>query len=259
MELTHNQKEEIRNLQKAVKQYEGILRISRDPESIARTRANLKKVKDKLDILCPNGVPIDLIYSEEEKSPSKVNTNDTFNGCAILSKFLLQKASPHCEDRELNILATLIRVWDINFSPVLIDQYVRLDFSTSAERDSHFNLLEGIKRRLKVVGDSIENFHLATKENAKIQLREVRSRYIHNFLIDGTAFIKKIKDFWSIVLNDIKQDGMRCMNANEIIKLDPSFETPTYLDKKTVAKVIEMACLFLEEGLELIGPKEFSL
>ena len=257
MELTPGQRDEVLKLQKVIKQCEGILRISKDTSSISRTRDSLKQARERLDYLCPRGVPSDLIYEEKKVAP-KLSINEMFSGCVILSSFSVQKASLYCEDKEVNILTTVVRVWDSEFAPVLAGQHVKLDFSTSVERDSHFSVLENIKRQLKSVGDVISNFHFATGESAKMQLQEIKIRYTRNFLISGVAFIKQIKEFWSNVLKDIKQNGIQCLNVNDIIQIDPALEKPTYLNKKTVAKAIETACLFLEEGLELIRPPDFK-
>ena len=253
MLLTSEQKKEVLKLQKIIKQYEGILKTSTDAESISRIQKDLQRANESLDLLCPNGVPGDLIYQEEKTAP-KDDIKNLSQSSIVLANFPIQRASPNCDDNDMNILATIIRVWDSEFLPVLTEHHVKLDFSTSVERDSHFRLLEEIKRQLKVVGDNIENYHSAVREDMKVRLNEVRKRHIRNFLIDGLALIKKIRDFWSSVLQDIRQDSIRCMNPEDTIQIDISFETATYLNGKTVSKAIENACLFLDEGIDLIKP-----
>ena len=251
--LTSEQRKEIIKLQRIIKQYEGILKMSKDAESIIRIKKDLQKANENLDLLCPNGVPGDLIYQEEKPAP-KGDVKDLFKRSVILSNFPIQKASPNCDDNDVNILTTIIRVWDSEFLPALTEHHVKLDFSTSAERDSHFRLLEEIKRQIKIVGDSTENHHSAVREDIKTRLNEVRNRHVRNFLIDGLALIRKIRNFWSGLLQDIKTDSIQCMNPKDTIQLNTAFETATYLSGETVSKAIEIACLFLDEGIGLIKP-----
>ncbi|RME91485.1 MAG: hypothetical protein D6767_05085 [Candidatus Hydrogenedentota bacterium] len=247
MNLTQEQIAEVQKMLKLKKMYEGILRTSRNPEQIQRARIDLKKVLDRIDMLCPDGVP------PEIENPNLASQNTPQKQYEILDQFEVTKASPHCEDENINIANTVIHVWEEEFMPALSESKVKLDYSNSTERDSHYALLENLKRQLKILTDAIEDYANTEREDLKLQLRDIRDRHMRHFLHETGVFLKKVHDFWKKILEDIRSGGMACMNQDEIIHMKGQFDAKSFLDGVVVSKAIETAVKFLDEAIDALN------
>ena len=252
--MTPEQQEEVLKLQKIIKQCEGIIRTSRNPATLQRIKVDLKKAKDRLDYLCPHGIPESLTYKTENTQSQKVDINSQIQSYTYLSLFPVRKLSVHCEDESVNFLFTSIDVWDTEFSPSLADQHVKLDFSMSSERDSHYTLISGLKRQIKTLADIIEDVHAAIREESKAQLRDMKVRHARQFTTDSSAFFQKNSEFWSTISNDIQASGSMCTNPDDIIRFDGRLQVKTFLDQKTVHEAIHTTEAYIKEVLDVIKP-----
>ncbi|MDH5716359.1 MAG: hypothetical protein OEZ22_01835 [Spirochaetia bacterium] len=250
MSLTEEQKEEVKRLQTLAKQYEGIIKTSRNSEQLNRAKIDLKKIRDRIDTLCPDGIPANLLT--EKNTSQKPNINQTIEKYEVLSRFSVEKASPHCEDDEINLLSSIIKVWEAEFLSALAESHIKLDFSTSNERDSHYATLENVKRQLKILTDTIEDYHAANREDMKLQLRDMKQRYTRHFLNEGALLIKKYHEFWKVVREDIVTGGNRCLNKDDKIEYNIKFEKPTFLEGLPVSQVIKISEQFLSEAISAL-------
>lgn len=251
MALTEAQKQEILKLQKILKQYEGILRTSRDPEQISRAKKEIKKIQDQIELIAPGGI------SEEELSTHQEQKKEN-KSYLVLKDFPIQKASPFCDDPEVNLLNTALLVWEKEFVPAQGDLHTKLDFSWSQERDSHYAILENCKRHLKSLTDTLESYQKATREDLKMQLRDMRQRYTRHFLQEGGQFLRKLRDFWRKVQADIKENGTRCLNKDDTIYFDRKLEQATYFHNKKVREMVDITVTFLEEVLQELNIPELK-
>ncbi|MDW8305998.1 MAG: hypothetical protein RML34_02895 [Leptospiraceae bacterium] len=251
MGLSEAQKQELIKLQKIFKQYEGIVRTSRDPEQISRAKKEMKKIQDQIQLLAPEGVsPEDLVVSSQGSGKTK-----QFH---VLGDFPMSKASPHCDDEEVNLLYTAMLVWEREFIPAQGDTHTKLDFSWSMERDSHYAVLENCKRHLKSLTDTLESYQKATRDDLKMQLRDMRQRYTRHFLQEGAQFFRKLRDFWKKVQQDIKEGGTRCLNKDDTIYFDRKLEQASYFQGKKVRDMVDTTVTFLEEVLGALNVPEMK-
>jgi len=254
MAYTPEEIEEIQKLQKLVKQYEGLIRISRNTEQLNRTKVELKKIKDRLEILCPNGVPDNLVIETTlAGASSKRDPHEILKSKPTLSDFPFQKACKHCDDVDVNLLHTILNVWEEEFVPAMGDAHIQLEFSLANERDAHYSNLENIKRQLKILVDTTEDYTNASKEDMKVQLREMRQRYTRHYLQEGYNFLKKIREFWNKLSNDVQSGGTLCMNKDDMIHFNKKFETATYLNGLSAKDIIVKGFIFLCEAIEILN------
>lgn len=251
MALTEEQKQELLKLQKVLKQYEGILRTSKNPEQISRTKKEIKKIQDQIEMIAPGGLSEDIVVSNRSSASPSVSY-------VVLKDFPIQKASPTSDDEDVNLLHTILLAWEKEFLPAQGDSHTKLDFSLSVERDSHYTILENCKRHLKSLTDTIESYHQAGREDLKAQLRDMKQRYTRHFLQEGYQFLKKVKEFWKKVEDDINQNGMRCLNKDETIVFNKKFEQATYFQGKTVREMIKIVNIFLDEAIAALNIPEFN-
>ena len=259
MELTNEQKEEVIRLDKLRKQYEGLIKTSRNADQLHRSKIDLKKIYDRLQELCPDGVPASLSGGGNLTGSSPRNVNDRLVDYEILSEFKVGRITPNCDDDEINLLGMIMKIWEEEFIPALLDSHTKLDFSFSSERDSHYSILENLKRQQKLLINSIEDYSAASREDLKAQLREMKQRHARHLMHESAVFLKKVIQFWKTVKDDIQHGGMGCTNKNEEILFDRKFETATYLNHRTVERAISMAVTFLTEALEVLNLPELPV
>ena len=257
MGLSDQKKTEVTNLQKIIKQCEGIVRTSRNDAILHRVKIDLKKAKERLEFLCPDGIPDELVYSDKRKT-RKVNLREVIKEYPMLAHFPLEKISPQCEDDDVNFLSTIINTWDSQLSPAFSDQHIKLDFLMSSEREYFYREVENLKWQMKGLRDSIEDYFLMPREDAKDQLREMKLRQSRSFINTGSAFLKRLKNFWLKVHEDIQQGGNLCMNHDDLILFDKNLEVFPLLDKKPIREVVEMLTIYLEEALEVLNPPDIK-
>ena len=256
MLLTEEEELELKKLLKIDRQYAGIMRTSPNPEAKRRAGIDLKKVRDRIHELCPDGVPENLTITQ---AAPKKTTAEKLQQYEILSQFSIQKTSLNCDDKDVNMLATVLRVWEDEFVPAIGDNHLKLEFSLSQERDSHFAILENIKRSLKQLINTIEDFALATREDFKAQLHDMKLRYTRHYLSEGIAFLKRIKQFWQKVDEDIQDGGQFCLNAEEIIEFNQRFESATFLEGYSASRVVSTSVVFITEAIDSLNLPDIPL
>ncbi len=253
MDLTNEQRAEVTSLQKVVKQCEGVIRTSQNSEILRRVKVDLKKAKDRLEYLCPEGIPAKLVSSGKvsEKRPT---LEAIIKNYSIISQFPIQKLSPNCENDDINFLTTIIRTWDMRLSPALSEQYVTLDFSIVSERDAFHVEIENLKWQMKTLADSIEDYTLAVRPESKEQLREIKVRQSRSFITTGSNFLKKLYNFWNRVYQDAVNTGYLCTNLNSVLHLGPGLEVLPFLEGQTITDVLKVLTTYLQEALSLLNP-----
>ncbi len=252
MALTEEQTQEVIKLQKLDKQYEGLIRTSKNAEQVHRAKVELKRIRDRIDELCPDGVPADLTSAPTPK----LSEADRLRQYNVLSQFSIQKASPNCDNADVNLMHTILSVWENEFVPGTGDGHLKLDFSLSSERDSHYALLENNKRYLKSLTETVEDYAGATRDDFKLQLRDMKDRYTRHYLSEGATFLKRARDFWKKIHEDISNGGHACMNKQDTIKFDKRFEAATYLDNYEIPRAVEVAYTFLREAIDALNLPE---
>lgn len=256
MAISPEQKAELLKLQKLVRQYEGIIRTSRNSEQLTRTKRDLKKLYDQIELLSPGGIPDEL---HEDTNIHKAPTlNEKINDTKTLKLFGVKKCSIHCDEDDINILSSTLQTWETEFSPALSEGHVRLEFSLSQERDSHYALVETSKRTLKTYTQILDDLSRATRDDVKMQLRDMKTRYMRTYLKDTYAIVKKLQDFWAVILRDAQIGGTLCMNPEDFIEFDRRLEKAEFLNNKSVKEAIEIAVSLLQEALNLVHIPELG-
>ena len=253
MSFSPSQSQELGKLKRLERQYEGIARTSSNAEQKHRALVELKKIKDRIDELDPQG--------EFESSGqggaaragnSSSNTSVTdLSQYKVLSRFPVERASTHSSDYDINLLYTILTAWEKVFMTALFDKHTRLDYSLNSERDTHFALLGNLKRHHKSLTDTIEDHHMATRDDSKEQFFEMQRRYYRVYLNEGAAFLKKMKTFWEDINEDVLNRGTKCTNYNDRIRFD-QYEEKSFLEGKTIGEIIHIAVVFLNEAIKAL-------
>lgn len=256
MALTEEQRQEAEKLLRLARQYEGIIRTSRNSEQLRRTKVELKKIRDQLETYFPDGLPepgASLSTPMNPAASQRKSVEDGIQGYQVLSNIPINKASLHSEDDDVNVISSVLSFLEKEIMPSLTDRHVKLDFSLNAERDSHYSKLENVKRQLKILTDTLDDLNRATRDDMKLQLRQMKERYTRHFLHEAGMLIKTILGFWSKIDEDNQRGGNRCLNKDEEISYDRKFEEASFFEGKTVSQAIAMSVTLLQETLDFVA------
>lgn len=254
MSLSEAQKTELLTLQKLSRQYEGIIRTSRNLEQQNKAKIELKKIRDKIESIAPGGAADQFLAANPAAAPTygkKKSIEDIGETYPTLGKMPMTRITPNSDELEVNILGSVLNAWENTFYPAL--GKIKLDFALSAERDTHFTILESLKRQMKILVETIEDFNRAVREDSKAQLRDMRTRQQRQFMFDGGTFLKKIHEFWRSVYEDIQANGPKCFNKDDTIMVDTRLETANYFHGRSVRETARFTVMFLHEAIEALN------
>lgn len=250
MVFTEAELAELLKLKKLERTYDGIIKTSNNPDQVQRAKVELKSILDRIAEVDPNDVYADYIY-EQERMQKRTDANP-FASFEMLSRFKLERASANSSDTDINMMYSIIKAWESVFMTALFDKHVKLDYSLNSERDTHYAFLANVKRYQKTLIETMEDYQSATREDARLQLSEMKRRYSRQFLNEGAAYLRKIKAFWERINQDVKAHGSMCSNREDRIAFDLRFETESFLKGETVEMVIHKAVIFLNEAIKAL-------
>lgn len=254
MPLSESQQSELVTLQKLHRQYEGIVRTSRNAEQQNKAKIELKKIRDKMDAIAPGGAADKFLQTQGTGAVTynkKKNIEDIGSSYPTLGKMPMGRITPNSDEIEVNILGSVINAWEGTFYPAM--GKIKLDFALSAERDTHFTILESLKRQMKILGETIEDYHRAVREDSKEQLRGMRTRQQRQFMFDGGSFLKKMHEFWKSTYEDIQANGPKCFNKDDMIMVDSRLEASNFFQGKSVRETARFTVMFLHEAIEALN------
>lgn len=254
MPLTEAQQNELLTLQKLSRQYEGIIRTSRNPEQVNKSKIELKKIRDKMELIAPAGAAEKFLQGAVDPRAAvskRKSIEDIGQTYPVLGKMPMNRICPGSDELEINILGSVLIAWESTFYPAL--GKIRLDFALSAERDGHFAVLEGLKRQMKILCETIEDIPRAVREDSKTQLKDMRTRQQRQFMFDGGVFLKKVQDFWRAIYEDILAGGPKCFNKDDQIQIDTRLEAENFFQAMPVREAARFTVMFLHEAITALN------
>lgn len=254
--MSMNKEDEIARLKKLMKQFQGIVNTSRDPQTIARSKKELQELTHKLDALQPGASHKTLQKtnsSAKQKSSIALSLPEKMAKSKIFSRYEITPIDASCTNMEVSVIALILKIWDDNFSSAMSEQHVKLYYSHAAERDSHFRYYNNISRSIDILIKVCKDYQSAPNEEFKQQFREVKERSIRQFLYDSINQLEKIEEFWQKLAADTEQGGSICLNQNDTIHLSGAYENKGFLDGKTVKEAIALAAELFNEGVGFIS------
>jgi len=256
MPLTQDQLLELQKLQKAVTQLESILKVSSNEEQRRRVSTDIKKYRDKMQQISPEGMPDDVHIASaasSTKPPTDAAKTATPKGKGILDSFPIMKISPSSNDTEINFIGTLVNVLDIEYLPILSDTHLKLDYSHATERDAVVKHMENMRRNLKVLTETIEEYAQAEKQEFREQLGRMKNKQSRIFISEAYDVFKKFKEFMEKLDKDMKEGGGVVMNIGEKIRFNNRFEKATLLEGKEISEAMKDFLNFTKEATEAIN------
>jgi len=265
--LSSSQKIEADKLIKYIKQMEGIIRTSPNKEQVERVKKEIRKYRDKLGALVPglnvelnsDQIRAELKMQDMEATPQPAARTPAPTASDMLSKFPIQKASPHSSDNDVNFVATVLTIVQKEYWPAISEQHCKLDFSNSAERDTIRNQLDNSMRNLKVLAETIEEYSMAEKQDFREQLLKMKNKQTRIFLYETNQTLKKIRDFLKKLMSDVKSGGNSIINKTDVLKFNPKFEEATVLEGAPIVEALVQFEMYASQAVERINLPELKV
>ncbi|MDV6234677.1 hypothetical protein CH379_003415 [Leptospira ellisii] len=250
MAISHEQILELQKYQKMIHQLEKIAKASKNDEQRYRVSRDLDKYRTKMKDISPEGIPDNLDVAAEQIKRYKENPNESGK---VLAKYPVMKISPNSNDAEVNQIGTWINVMDREYLPVLNETHVRFDFSHTNEKDGVVKYMENIRRNIKVLTETIEEFHAAEKQEFREQLSRMKNKQTRIFIAEAYEMFVKFNEFLNKVIREAKEVGGVIMNLEDAIHFNPRFERATELEGKSIMDALREFQEFTAEALERIN------
>lgn len=266
--MTHYNPEQIAEIEKILKyieQMEGIVRTSPSKEQVMRVRKQLSQYAERLFKFMPHlnrsRISVDEIRKEiglsvKSDSESKKEQLPRYD---ILAKYPIENASPHCTDPDINLLATVLKVIQREYWPIVSDQHCKMDFSHSAERDGIRKQLDSTNRGLIVLTETIEEYATAQKQDFREQLLKMKNKQTRVFLYETKDILLKALDFLNKIVKDLEIGGNVILNKTEQLKFNTRYEEATELEGRSLEDGIKEFTEYISEALKKLNLPEIKI
>jgi hypothetical protein len=261
MALSSDQIVELQKLQRLLSLLGRTHATAKNDEQKKRVAKDIQKYKSKILAISPDGIP-DNIHNAVTPKPVSASTSSTTDHISsktnILSNIAIMKISPHSHDAEINLIATLINVMETEYVPVLGDSHTKFDFSHATERDTVIKHLENIRRTMKVLTETIEEYALSEKQDFKEQLGRMKNKQSRIFISEAGELFKAFRDFLEKVEADMETGGVVVMNLGDKIHFNSRFERATILEGKDVGYCLRQFLEFTKAAMESVNIPTFK-
>jgi len=227
--------QELKNINKLIRQFESVYRSSSDSYQLDRVSKELKRLKkyrEKLE-------SFHVIDSEELAEPQ---LQDELADFPYL-RDLIEQDNRSEDDPELDLLGKelfrfllYLKFCEKEFLTFLSEKRLKLDFKHSIERDSFYHRFGSIFRRLQDIQEDasrIDNYQGAHEQ----EMRQRSLKKKRNLSLDGDRFFRSLVKFSKDLSEDLQEDGLKCLNGNEVMEFD-KLEGNKYLEGVKVADAL---------------------
>jgi hypothetical protein len=243
---------EIEKLIKFIKQMEIIVRTSSNPAQVERVKKDIAKYRARLKELVPDYHPeketVDqlarrLSSSTAAEDPSQATVNQPSKSASevpasFAERIPEERASPHSTDPDVNFAASAIKILLREYWPALTEQHVRMDFTSSQERQALRFKVDNLVRSLKTLTETIEEYATAEKPDFREQLFKMKNKQSRLFLFEANDVFREFKGFLAKHIEGLERGGSAIKNPDETIRFDRNYEDATWLENKSVREAL---------------------
>ncbi|MCX7997925.1 MAG: hypothetical protein N3A69_03095 [Leptospiraceae bacterium] len=247
----------LQRYQVLLQQLEKILLVSQNEEQKKRVSKEIQKCKTKILAISPEGIPDNIHVVRPPLMTAKKGDGKSQDVAItrenILSNIVVMRISPHSNDPEINFIATLINLLEDEYAPILGDSHIKFDFSHQSERDNLLKHLENIRRTMKVLSETIEEYAQADKQDFKEQLGRMKNKQSRIFIAEAGELFRTFRDFIVKVNTTINSGTNIINNLEEPIHFNTRFERATLLEGKSIPEALRLFEEFTYAALEHIN------
>ncbi|PJZ44821.1 hypothetical protein [Leptospira brenneri] len=255
MPLSQEQIMELSKLQKMLKNLEKIERNAKNDLQKERVAFDIERYRRRMQEVSPEGIPDNLEQTMRNAKTREENPENLKH--KIISQYPVMKVSPNSNDSEINQIGTLVNIMDLEYIPILGDGHIKFDYSHATERDSVLKYMENLRRNMKILVETVEEYAAADKQEFREQLSRMKNKQSRIFIAESFETLGKFRDFLTAVNRDIKEGVNVIMNMEEPIKFNPRFEKATVLEGRSIMEGLREFQEFAEEACDLIRLPSF--
>ena len=207
--------EELRRLNRLIRQYETVYRTTADAEQRDRAGRELKELKSyRSKILAVNEI-------DGGKVAEPAAAADALADFPILAGLVADDTASWEGDQEVRHIALYLGHFEREFLPLLTETRLKLDFKHSLERDGFYRRYQEVQRRLEDWNEA----HRRLDEggfNRDLE-SEVRTRIFklkRNLAVEASRLFRSAERFADVLVEDARGDGVKCLNGDASVAFD---------------------------------------
>ncbi len=249
--------EELKKLNRLIHQYETVSRTTRSAEQRERVEKQLKELRGyRQKILDVNVIDTSVV----EEAPPPTNPLAEYRHLARLLKEEAGRApqerlpslaakdeDPTPAQEEIYNLMLYARFFQAEFLPFLTEKRLKLDFKFSLDRDGFYGRFQELERKLSDFRE--ENARLiagVVSREMELEMRRRITKLKRLIESDAARFFSAVEAFCEELIEDVKGDGVKCLNGSEQIAFD-NIEGDRLLEGRKVREALaELAGLSSE-------------
>jgi hypothetical protein len=243
--------DELRKLNRLIRQFEVVYRSSGDPAQRDRVGVEIKKLKvyreklEKFHQIDPNALPEEEVSDQMELRPF------------LWGMVEKDRQVVACKDREIYHVSLYLRFFERDFLSILSETRLKLDFKHSLERDSFYHRFESLRKRLEdFEEEAIRMSRSGEGLEADLKLRSFKKK--RNLTIEADRFFRSLHGFSDELIKDLEQDGMKCLNGEEVIQFD-KIEGRRYLEGVQVKDALKRLKDLSDEVVQYLNIPQFKV
>jgi hypothetical protein len=241
-------RDELESKMHVLKQLEGVLKTSSDPEQKKRVARDIKEIKQSianlqniLSVQKKYGL-VDEVYETEGEEIFKV-----------LNRISVSKFQRGSRDTEMDSIISYVDFFEKNYLPVLSEYYMKLDYNHSMKRDTFYPRYMEMK---KIMNEYIYEVEVQSREEYnKIAVYKDKSiiyKLRQQYLMSLDRYYKDLRAFFEDLLEDHSSGGSVVMNPLDLINMS-EFEVDRKLDGYTVINSIVEIHSFCKEIIQFLA------
>jgi len=256
MPLDSEEIAELTRLQKMVNQLQKIEKGAVNELQKIRVAYDIEKFRKRMQEISPEGLPDNLaqaVFNAAQKKAGKAGEKTH----TVITQFPVMKICPHSNDAEINQIGTLINAMDLEYIPILGEGHVKFDYSHSTEKDGVLKYMENLRRNMKILIETIEEYANSEKAEFREQLARMKNKQSRIFIAEAGDTLSKFHEFLSAVNKEISEGNNVILNMDEPLKFNARYEKATLLEGKSIMEGLREFLNFVTESIDVIKLPNF--
>ncbi len=260
--------EEVKRLNKLIRQYETVYRTTPDPGQKDRVERQLKELHDYREkILAVNVIPEQELVEEAGghdplgQAPllkAIAERNAALPPAEAVPPFADPDTTPTSHQLEMFHLALYLRHFEREYLPFLTEKQLKLDFKYSMDRDAFYNGFQALARKMtEYRGENRRILEGQATREMDLQIRKRTVKLTRLVQADAARFFRSIRGFCQDLEEDAHGDMVKCLNCNGVISFD-AIEGARALQGRTVGGALGDLRLFAEEVITYLNVPEID-
>jgi hypothetical protein len=231
--------EELKRLNRLIRQFESVFRTTADPLQRERVNRELKRLKNEKR-------QIESFHDLDPQQVEEQAETDELAGLDFLRRILQlgwpgkkAPAGGDTEDRYQAYLSAYLEFFEHEFLPLLSETRLKLDFKHSLERDGFYHRFGNLRRLLIDLTDEGSRMDPYFVEKHAEDLRQRSFKKKRNIALETDKFFRSLAQFTTDVSEDVGHGGSVCLNAVDTLHFDRRIEGSRYLEGRVVQDALE--------------------